>query len=70
MTLNKPNILGRIERCAYDDFPSISLTRDHIDGTGKTIYITKDFSKLLFQLKFKEMSIARLGDLEMPYLKL
>ena len=44
--LNTPSILGQIERCQVDDVTKITLTRSHVDGTRKTIFIQRDFSKL------------------------
>lgn len=45
-TLSTPNILAQVERCSFEDFPSIILTRRYKDKEGKDSIIQKDFSKL------------------------
>jgi ABC-type lipoprotein export system ATPase subunit len=46
MTLNLSPTLAKIERCQYEDIPTITLTRKYNDATGKEIFVKKDFSKL------------------------
>lgn len=45
-TLNTPSNLAQIERCSFEDFPSITLTRKYLDKDGKEMFVQKDFSKL------------------------
>ena len=44
--LNRPSIISQIERCSFEDFPSITLTKKYTDTDGKEKFIKKDFSKL------------------------
>ncbi len=45
-TLNTPSVLSQIERCAFEDVTTITLTRKYTDKEGKEAFIKKDFSKL------------------------
>lgn len=45
-SLGQPSVLGQIERCSFEDIPTITLTRKHEDKDGNITFLQKDFSKL------------------------
>ncbi len=44
--LNAPQVLGQIERCEFDDVVEVTLTRSHLDESGKEIFVKRTFGKL------------------------
>jgi len=46
VNLGASSVLSKLERCQYEDVPTITLTRKFTDAAGKDTFIKKDFSKL------------------------
>jgi ABC-type lipoprotein export system ATPase subunit/histidinol phosphatase-like PHP family hydrolase len=45
-SLQNQSVKFQIERCSYEDLPSITLTKSYLDETGKEIFQKREFSKL------------------------